>query len=109
MKMVLGTELSASDRKHVLAAYVHRHTGEHKPAWATSSHWRFDGTTATPWPIQFKDDAEWLANTTFAVRNDGTLDRRTRHCQSSPTWPNNPELRSSHVIRQIPATAEEAR
>ena len=88
MKTKLGIELHPDDRRHVLAAYVHRFTGEHRPAWAHKP-WK-DGK---PYPVQFADDADWLAHTRFAVRGNGRLDRRVNRCESSPTWPNNPELR----------------
>lgn len=86
----LGTELHPDDQRHVLSTYVHRHTGEHKPAWA-KAEWK-DGK---PYPVQFKDDAEWLANTRFAVKKDGRLNMRVNHCMSDPTWPDNPELRKT--------------
>ena len=74
-----GIKLSEHDRREVLAAYVHRYTGEHVPQWARA-----------PWntcKVQFATDAEWLANTRFAVRKDGRLHQRIRHCMSNPTWP----------------------
>lgn len=85
----LGSELNFRDRAYVLAAYVHRFTGDHTPKWATRP--RSDGTA---YPLQFANDADWLANTEFAVKRDGTLDRRFADCYSRPTWPNNPELRN---------------
>jgi hypothetical protein len=88
MRTIKGTELDYVDQKHVLAAYVHRFTGQHKPDWA-SKEWK-DGK---PYPVQFKDDGDWLANTLFTVKENGRLDRRVSECQSYPTWPNNPELR----------------
>ena len=84
----IGDKLSPEDQRHVLAAYVHRFTGQHHPNWA-KGEWK-DGK---PYPLQFKDDAEWLANTQFAIKADGSLDGRVKECQSKPTWPNNPELR----------------
>jgi len=88
--MLYGTQLCASDQQHVLAAYVHRFTRDHKPAWA---RWpREDGQVS---PVQFASDADWLANTRFAVRKNGRLDGRARYCESSPTWPDNPELRTN--------------
>ena len=86
-KMVPGTALTAEDRHHVLAAYVHRYTRDHKPAWAHADR---DGI---PYPVQFASDQDWLTNTLFAVRKNGRLDQRARSCLSSPTWPDNPELR----------------
>lgn len=84
----LGSELSPRDRQHVLLAYCHRYTRTHVPNWARVP--RADGT---PYPVQFASDEEWLANTRFAVGIHGDLDHRVRSCHSSPTWPDNPELR----------------
>lgn len=81
--MTRGTELSPSIQRHVLASYVHRFTGEHKPRWAAAP--RPDGTA---YQVQFQDDRDWLANTHFQTTKSGTLDRRVTHCQSNPTWPN---------------------
>lgn len=75
----LGIELSEQEQKHVLAAYVHRYTGDHKPRWVNGG--RF-------YPLQFRDDHDWLCNTTFKVTKSGRLDMRARFCESSPTWPN---------------------
>jgi hypothetical protein len=88
--MKRGTELTREDQRHVLSAFVHRFTGDHKPAWS-NKEWK-DGK---PYPVQFASDAEWLANTDFAVRKDGRLDQRVKFCYSNPTWPNNPELRKA--------------
>lgn len=76
MKTKLGSELSETDRKHALAAFVHRFTAEHKPFW-TLGHDK----------PHFKDDADWLAHTRFAVTKAGSLNRRAKWCESSPTWP----------------------
>jgi hypothetical protein len=84
-----GCDLSPDEQKYVLAAFVHRFTGQHKPAWARLL--RPDGTA---YPVQFKDDADWLAHTDFEVTARGKLDTRNAYCCSSPTWPNNPELRA---------------
>jgi hypothetical protein len=83
-----GNQLHPADQRFVLAAYVHRFTGDHIPAWATKP--RPDGSS---YPLQFANDAEWLANSRFAVRRCGRLDQRVKQCFSAPTWPNNPELR----------------
>lgn len=87
-RMVPGDSLSRSDQNRALASYVHRFTKTHRPAWAERS--RNDGTA---YPVQFADDAEWLKNTLFAVKSDGSLDARFKHVVSTPTWPDNPELR----------------
>jgi len=76
-----GIELHPDDQKRALSAYVHRFTGEHKPEWASDP--RPDGT---PYKRQFKDDREWLENTSFVVTKSGRLDKRAKHCQSTSTW-----------------------
>ena len=48
------------------------------------------------YPIQFKDDREWLHNTVFQTTREGKLDRRCKYCRSQPTWPNNPELQARY-------------
>ena len=89
--MRLGSELSPEEQRYCLSVFVHRFTGNHRPAWANKP--RPDGTE---YPVQFLSDREWLANTKFYVTPDGTVDREMDHCMSSPTWPNNPELRRQH-------------
>jgi hypothetical protein len=79
----LGSELSQSEQQEALNRFVHRYTGNHKPQWVM--HHKT--------PLQFKDDADWLAHTRFAVTKAGKLHNGVKYCQSSPTWPNNPELR----------------
>lgn len=86
---VRGTDLHPEDQKHVLATYVHRFTREHRPDWANEPR-----PNGKPYPVQFDSDADWLANTTFAVKTDGRLDARVNRCESNPTWPDNPELRT---------------
>lgn len=86
--MRLGSELHPADKQRVSSGYPNRYTRTHVPAWARRP--RPDGT---PYPVQFDSDAEWLAHTKFRVRADGRLDRRVRYCVSTPTWPDNPELR----------------
>lgn len=92
----LGTELHPDDRKHVLAAYVHRFTAQHKPRWA-HSEWK----NGESYPVQFASDADWLAHTRFAVNRNGRLDRHVHSCFSSPTWPDNPELRKPALAESI--------
>lgn len=87
MKMILGSELCLPAQREALARFVHRFTGDHCPDWARRQPRRF------ACPVQFASDADWLAHTRFAVRSDGLLSERHRYCESSPTWPNNPELR----------------
>lgn len=83
-----GTQLHYQDREHVLAAYVHRFTREHKPAWANKPM-----PNGKPYPVQFDSDLDWLEHTDFAIRKNGRLDMRVKSCFCSPTWPDNPELR----------------
>jgi len=84
-----GIDLTPDDQRHVLTSYTHRFTKEHRPKWATKE-WK-DGK---PYPVQFEDDQDWLANTSFATRKNGRLDHRFSECHSMPTWPDNPELRN---------------
>ncbi len=88
MKKLLGSSLRPEVQRAALARFVHRYTGQHKSAWA--SRQRHNGE---PYPLQFKDDADWLANTIFVIKGDGTLNNRSSSCASYPTWPNNPECR----------------
>jgi len=85
---VLGTKLSPAEQRKALARFVHRFTGDHIPRWA-SGIWK-DGKT---YPVQFSSDADWLAHTRFVVTADEKLDGPTNFCESTPTWPLNPELR----------------
>lgn len=89
-----GSELSAATQQDALRRYVHRSTREHRPSWA-SGGWK-DGK---PYPLQFDNDRDWLCNTRFAVAKSGALCGRTKHCLSSPTWPDNPELRKGATTR----------
>lgn len=84
----LGSELTKEEQSYVLAAFVHRFTRDHKPQWALSP-WKDN----KPYPVQFDSDKEWLANTRFNVTESGALDRKVKECNSTPTWPDNPELR----------------
>lgn len=88
MARVFGSQLSEATQRAAKAMYVHRFTGEHRPEWAKRPM-----PNGKPYPLQFADDAEWLANTEFEVTQAGRLDRRYTYCHSHPTWPNNPELR----------------
>lgn len=75
----LGTELIPSARAHALRAFVHRMTAE---ARAQFPEFR-DYMLANGYRMPERTDAEWLARTRFAVRRDGQLDSRVRHCQTS--------------------------
>ena len=86
-KEVRGDELPELEQRKALAKFVHRFTKEHVPEWS-----RKPMPNGKPTPVQFASDADWLANTFFKVNANGTIYSRT-HCQSAPTWPDNPELR----------------
>lgn len=79
----LGCHLHPDDQRYVLAAYVHRYTGDHTPGWATVPR-----ECGGCYPMQFTNDQEWLAHTRFRVRQDGRLDGRVHCCESNATWPN---------------------
>lgn len=85
-----GSDLHPDDKRHVLAAFVHRFTKDHRPAWVD-----YPGQRHRNYPVQFASDADWLAHTVFRVRRNGRLDRRAKACMSTPTWPDNPELRQN--------------
>lgn len=85
-KYTLGSLLQREEQEEAKRRFVHRHTGDHKPGWA-----RYDDPKQT-YPLQFKDDADWLSHTIFRTNRDGSLHARA-DCKSSPTWPNNPKLR----------------
>lgn len=74
---VPGNELSPEQQARAKRTFVHRYTGDHTPTWATTYIY----------PVQFRDDADWLAHTLFSVNKDGSLTRNARYCESSPTFP----------------------
>ena len=82
MKWKSGSELFNEDKGHVLRSYVHRFTKEHIPRWA-----KLGKPNGEPYSVQFADDQDWLKNTTFACKADGSLDQRVKCCRSDPTWP----------------------
>lgn len=88
MKFVNGSELAPHVQQDALRRFVNRYTKEHRPAWTRDVR-----PNGNPYPVAFESDADWLANTRFAVTKSGELDNRVQHCESSPTWPENPELR----------------
>jgi hypothetical protein len=96
MNKIIGSQLNHSAKAEALRRFVYRFTGDHKPAWA-SKPWK-DGRT---YPLQFKDDADWLANTYFCTNLDGSLSAAFSCCKSNPdsnpTWPNDPGLRRPNL------------
>lgn len=85
MRVMRGSELNSVAQKAALCKFVHRYTMDHVPQWVRDAE--------VSYPVQFGSDLDWLHNTQFHVRNDGYLDERYNHCYSSPTWPQNSELR----------------
>jgi len=85
MKQLLGSQLDDSAKREALSIFIYRYTGEHTPPHLLNR--------ADKGNLQFKDDADWLAHTRFFVTKSGALSKRHKYCESSPTWPNNPELR----------------
>lgn len=81
MKYVYGNDLTATMQQYVKAQFLHRFTGDHQPQWVREAFKR-----GKQYPLQFKDDAEWLSNTRFSFTNKGTLAKRSG-CESIPTWP----------------------
>jgi hypothetical protein len=90
MKTLKGSELPYSTQREVLRCFVHRYTAEHVPSWA-----RGELKDGKPYPVQFASDKDWLENTLFQVTKAGNLSNRHSYCESHPTWPDNPELRSN--------------
>jgi len=82
MNLQLGSQLHPKVQKDVKRRFVHRFTKDHKPEWANRA--RPDGK---PYKPQFASDQDWLNNTSFHIKSDGTLDNRYKYCCSNPTWP----------------------
>lgn len=87
-----GSLLRPEVQREALARFINRHTRDHKPAWSRNG-WKDKEGNKGPYPVQFASDDEWLSCTVFKTNRDGTLSDRVTHCESSPTWPDNPELR----------------
>lgn len=87
---VLGSRLGPYMQSEVKRVFVHRFTGDHRPCWVDKPM-----PNGQPYPLQFADDADWLANTYFWMTKRGELCKRTRHCESHPTWPNDPYIRTA--------------
>lgn len=83
MITLLGSEMCAYLQNQAKQRFANRYTGEHTPSWVKGS--------ATP--VQFEDDADWLKHTRFWITKKGEIAHRPSYCESSPTWPFNPELR----------------
>lgn len=73
---ILGTELTTIDQQHVLSAFVHRMTTESRRQFPEFTRLMLSDGYRMP----EKSDAQWLAETRFAVRADGRLDKRVKAC-----------------------------
>lgn len=78
MPVLSGNELAPHVQADALRRFVHRFTESRRPDWAKAN---------PNYKPQFRDDADWLANSRFHVTKRGELDGRRRYCESSPTWP----------------------
>ena len=88
LNTMLGIRLTAKEQGVVLAYFGNRYTEEHIPKWVKSA--------CLAHPVQFSSDKDWLEHTRFVVNAEGILDTRAKWCESSPTWPRNPELRAAN-------------
>lgn len=88
MVTMRGSEMCAYLQNQAKLMFVHRYTGEHKPNWVKGPET----------PVQFKDDTDWLAHTIFHITKNGEIAQRPKYCESSPTWPFNPELRKGYGL-----------
>lgn len=99
----LGSDLPERLQAEALSQYVHRFTGDHKPAWARQLM-----PNGRAYPVQFASDKDWLAHTTFCIEGR-PMRLANADCYSCATWPDNPELRSAtmasgaEVDSRIPA------
>jgi hypothetical protein len=91
-----GNQLLAEDQRMALAMFVHRFTKDHHPEWAHTPM-----TTGLPYPVQFASDSDWLENTFFQTTKAGRL-RCDFECYSTPTWPNDPQLRMPRLADKAP-------
>jgi hypothetical protein len=87
MKQISGDKLSPADQQSVRNRYVYRFTGEHTPNWVRSA-W----ASGQVYPVQFRDDNDWLAHTLFWVKEDNTLGTKNVDCESTPTWPHGDKM-----------------
>ena len=73
MKTLRGNQLNASDKQHVLAAFVYRGTIENNQR-------NPQAVRQTGSKLPLITDARWLEITDFDVTKAGRLDKRVHHC-----------------------------
>ena len=78
---ILGSHMCKYLQEQCKSKFVHRFTGDHRPKWATQKI-----PNGQNYKRQFRNDKEWLANTYFEVTVKGELSKRTKYCESTPTW-----------------------
>lgn len=90
---VPGNELSPEQQQAAKAAFVHRYTGDHTPTWVTTDPQYI-------YPVQFKDDVDWLAHSEFLVNKDGSLTQgdRWNQCLGHPTFPFGHEVKVRYPL-----------
>lgn len=75
---VRGSDLTPELQQQCLAIFTARHTGQH-----VSLRMQRIAPEHRP-PVHFDTDAEWLANTKFAMTKDGKrLNGNIRHCETT--------------------------
>lgn len=75
---ILGTQLTYSDQQQVLRSFVHRMTTESRAQFPDFTARMLRGGYRMP----EKSDAQWLAETRFAVTASGRLDKRVHRCMA---------------------------
>ncbi len=75
MKLVNGKNLTIKTQDEALRCFVHRFTGEYIPNWIQYSKSKS--------PPHFSTDFEWLYNTDFYIKFDGSLDKRYNYCHTN--------------------------
>ncbi len=76
MKLIKGDNLTASQRREVLARYIYRWTIENRQR--THAWRRMDGRPTMP----LETDAAWLSSHAFHITDKGVLSDRHSHCES---------------------------
>ena len=57
--MIVTRNLLRSEvQREALKQFVHRYTGQHRPAWSLKPM-----PNRRPYPVQFRDDRDWLEHT----------------------------------------------
>jgi len=101
--MVRGSTLSEADQTVVLNRFGNRYTGDHTPDWVKEAE-----ALGLVYPVQFKDDAEFLNRTSFKTTKDGGHSK-SKACESKRTWPNGKKVRTvteAEKVQSWKASAE---